>query len=99
MSALPDTLANRLAWLRPMADPGRPCGYSDLMDIDRRMLALDIERDNELASQARRMEVSPGLVLHADMMAARRRAGERRRLVRLDQAVQAFMVAERLLLP
>lgn len=99
MSRLPDTLGNRLAWLRPMADPTRPCGYTDLMDIDRRLLALDTERDNDLASQARRMEAQPGLVLHQDAAAARRRAGERRRLYRLDQAVQAFMVAERLLLP
>jgi hypothetical protein len=99
VSTLPDTLANRLAWLRPMADPHRPCGYTDLMDIDRRRLALDREMQADLDSVARRTEVSPGLVLHADAAAARRRAGERRKLARLDQAVQAFMVAERLLLP
>lgn len=93
------TATKALAGLFPMADPARPCGYDNLMDIDRRLLALDIERDNDLASQARRMEVSPGLVLCEDRDAARRRAGERRRLYRLDQAVQAFMVAERLLLP
>ncbi len=90
---------NTLDWMFPMADPARPDGYTDLMDIDRRRLALDAEMQADLDSVNRRTEVSPGLVLHADALRARRRAGERRRLARLDQAACLFLAVEGVLIP
>lgn len=84
---------------RAALDPHRPDGYTNLMDIDRRRLALNQERDADQARFAARCEVQSGLVLCQDRMAARSRAAERRALMRLEGAAETFMVAEGLMLP
>jgi hypothetical protein len=83
----------RLRWASASdtPDPHRPDGYTTLAGIRQRLTELDQERDRDLARVAARVQVSTGLVIHADRAAARLRAAERRKLIRLEQAAATFL--------
>lgn len=83
---------NTLDWMFPAADPARPDGYGDLMDIDRRLVALNEQAAADRATMdAPRSEPHTLLAMAQHRLRMQRRATERRRLGRLNQAAFAFM--------